>query len=191
MGRQNRGPAAAQANREALMGSARRLLAVEGLDVPFSAIARDAGVSQGVLYRHFPSPTDLALAVFEENMARIEQSLRRAASDAEALDAVWTELVTLTVTDVAFVETAIRSTDDPRFRVLAHQVRALIDPLLERHPLLIEGERGADTETLLFGLRAIYGLVATREHGDPSVWVDIDHLLRRLGLPPVPSRPQT
>ncbi len=37
-----------------------------------SAIARAAGVGQGVLYRHFPTRESIALAAFDENIAEIE-----------------------------------------------------------------------------------------------------------------------
>src|SRR5699024_3386106 len=63
--RSTRGPAVAAENRAALLDAAKRLFAARGFDVPLSAIAREAGVGQGVLYRHFPTRLELAFAVFE------------------------------------------------------------------------------------------------------------------------------
>ena len=68
----NRGPAAAAENRHAVLAAARELFAERGYEVPMQAIAKRAGVGQGVLYRHFPKRLDLALAVFEENFVRLE-----------------------------------------------------------------------------------------------------------------------
>ncbi|HQV92079.1 MAG TPA: helix-turn-helix domain-containing protein, partial [Phycicoccus sp.] len=68
----NRGPAAGPANRAALIAAARQLMAEQGVQVPLSRIAQEAGVGQGVLYRHFPTRLSLALAVFEDNFTELE-----------------------------------------------------------------------------------------------------------------------
>jgi len=69
---QNRGPAAAAANRAALLAAAREVFAESGLRAPLNAVARRAGVGQGSLYRHFPDRVALAMAVFEENVDELE-----------------------------------------------------------------------------------------------------------------------
>ncbi|MFJ8403401.1 TetR/AcrR family transcriptional regulator [Streptomyces microflavus] len=74
----NDGPKAAARNRAALVTAARETFAERGLEAPLSAIARRAGVGQGVLYRHFPDRVALVSAVLEENVRQIEQ-----AADAE------------------------------------------------------------------------------------------------------------
>ncbi|MFF3373583.1 TetR/AcrR family transcriptional regulator [Streptomyces sp. NPDC002680] len=68
------GSKAAARNRAALIAAAREIYAQEGLDAPLSAIARQAGVGQGVLYRHFPNRDAVAGAVLEENVRQIEQA---------------------------------------------------------------------------------------------------------------------
>ncbi|MFJ4838687.1 TetR/AcrR family transcriptional regulator [Streptomyces sp. NPDC088746] len=70
----NGGPKAAARNRAALVAAAREIYAAQGLDAPLSAIARRAGVGQGVLYRHFPDRDAVATAVLEENVRQIEQA---------------------------------------------------------------------------------------------------------------------
>ncbi|MFD0020663.1 TetR family transcriptional regulator [Streptomyces sp. NPDC058382] len=70
----NDGPKAAARNRAALVTAAREVFAEEGLEAPLSAIARRAGVGQGVLYRHFPDRTAVATAVLEENVRQVEQA---------------------------------------------------------------------------------------------------------------------
>ncbi|MFJ7194964.1 MULTISPECIES: TetR/AcrR family transcriptional regulator [unclassified Streptomyces] len=78
----NDGPKAAARNRAALVTAAREIFAEHGLEAPLSAIARRAGVGQGVLYRHFPDRTAAVAAVLEENVRQIEQA-------AEAEDATF------------------------------------------------------------------------------------------------------
>ncbi|MEU0304015.1 helix-turn-helix domain-containing protein [Streptomyces sp. NPDC006175] len=70
----NGGPKAAARNRAALIVAAREIYAAQGLDAPLSAIARRAGVGQGVLYRHFPDRDAVATAVLEENVRQIEEA---------------------------------------------------------------------------------------------------------------------
>ncbi|MEV7422921.1 MULTISPECIES: helix-turn-helix domain-containing protein [unclassified Streptomyces] len=70
----NDGPKAAARNRAALVAAAREIYAQHGLDAPLSAIARRAGVGQGVLYRHFPDRDAVAAAVLEENVRQVEQA---------------------------------------------------------------------------------------------------------------------
>ncbi|MER5551819.1 helix-turn-helix domain-containing protein [Streptomyces sp. NPDC002793] len=70
----NHGPKAAARNRDALIVAAREIYAAHGLDAPLSAIARRAGVGQGVLYRHFPDRAAVAIAVLDENVRQVEQA---------------------------------------------------------------------------------------------------------------------
>ncbi|MBT2409918.1 TetR/AcrR family transcriptional regulator [Streptomyces sp. ISL-12] len=70
----NPGPKAAARNRAALIAAAREIYAEAGLNAPLSAIARRAGVGQGVLYRHFPDRAAVAAAVLEENVRQVEQA---------------------------------------------------------------------------------------------------------------------
>ena len=70
--RTNRGPSAALENRTALIAAARTIFATRGLDAPLSSVAKEAGVGQGSLYRHFPTRYSLALAVFQENADELE-----------------------------------------------------------------------------------------------------------------------
>lgn len=71
--RPNRGRAAGDRNRQALVAAARRVFAAGGLAAPLSAVARAAGVGQGSLYRHFPDRIDLAVAAFEHNVTELEE----------------------------------------------------------------------------------------------------------------------
>lgn len=46
-------------------------------DMSIDEIAARAGVAKGTLYQHFPSKSDLIFALFERNMAALEQVLAR------------------------------------------------------------------------------------------------------------------
>jgi AcrR family transcriptional regulator len=62
----------AQRNRERLLATAADLFAVRGLDVPFEEIARQAGVSIGTLYNHFPTREALLDAILPDRIRVLE-----------------------------------------------------------------------------------------------------------------------
>lgn len=150
----NRGPAAAAGNRAALLSSARRLFAEQGYHVPLSTIAREAGVGQAVLYRHFPTKQDIATATFEENLAGLES----AAGEAEAFAGLWREIVDQLSESVGFVEIAFNSGDPEQYDGFESRLRALLDgPLAEaRSAGTVDG---LDVDDLLLVLRMIVGAV--------------------------------
>jgi AcrR family transcriptional regulator len=51
-----------------LISSAQREFAARGVNASLEAIARDAGVAIGTLYRHFPTRLDLLMAAFEPRL---------------------------------------------------------------------------------------------------------------------------
>lgn len=58
----------AQRNIDLLIQTAAEVFADEGLDAPIRAIADKAGVGVGTLYRHFPTRSDLVVAVFRKEV---------------------------------------------------------------------------------------------------------------------------
>lgn len=73
----------AQRNREAILGAARELFA-DSADVPMYEVARRAGVGQATLYRNFPDRRDLAAALLDERLGRLEQLAAEHAEDPDA-----------------------------------------------------------------------------------------------------------
>src|SRR5438445_799062 len=63
---------------------AARELFAESADVPMYEVARRAGVGQATLYRNFPDRRDLAAALLDVKLARIEQLAREHADDPDA-----------------------------------------------------------------------------------------------------------
>ena len=67
----------AQAKRQSLVASARRLFAEHGPQVPLSSVAEDAGVGIGTLYRHFPTRSDLMYAIAEDLCGQAVDATRK------------------------------------------------------------------------------------------------------------------
>ncbi|MCG5215945.1 TetR/AcrR family transcriptional regulator [Streptosporangium sp. KLBMP 9127] len=61
----------ARRNRELLLETAVRAFTQHGLEVTLEAIAKEAGVGIGTLYRHFPTREALVEAVYRNELARL------------------------------------------------------------------------------------------------------------------------
>lgn len=61
-------------NHESILAVAARSLTRSG-EVSFNTIARQAGVGVGTVYRHFPTPESLILAVYEREVAHIVEAV--------------------------------------------------------------------------------------------------------------------
>jgi AcrR family transcriptional regulator len=61
----------AQRNRDRLLQVAARALSQDGPDVSLDAIAKEAGVGIGTLYRHFPTREALVEAAYRNELARL------------------------------------------------------------------------------------------------------------------------
>jgi AcrR family transcriptional regulator len=64
----------AQHNRERILEVAVRAFSREGPDVSLNAIAKEAGVGPGTLYRHFPTREALIDAAYRNELARLSDS---------------------------------------------------------------------------------------------------------------------
>ncbi len=68
-------------NREQLLGVATRVLASPGAETSMRAIAREAGVGIGTLYRHFPTRESLVEAVYRDQVVRLTNGARDLLAD--------------------------------------------------------------------------------------------------------------
>lgn len=83
VGKQERKPRSdVQRNRAALLEAAQRHFLEHGVGTSLEAVAKDAGVGPGTLYRHFPTREALLAAVLQTRSEELEQ--RR--SDIDRLD---------------------------------------------------------------------------------------------------------
>ncbi|MFE1958593.1 TetR/AcrR family transcriptional regulator [Streptomyces sp. NPDC059479] len=74
----------ARENRHRILDAARRLFATKGIDVPMSAIAREAGVGMATLYRRFPTRQELLTEVFADQFAQCAAIVEAALADPDA-----------------------------------------------------------------------------------------------------------
>lgn len=65
----------AQRNRDRLLDAAVRAFSQDGPEVTLDAIAKDAGVGIGTLYRHFPTREALIEAAYRNELARLCDSV--------------------------------------------------------------------------------------------------------------------
>ncbi|MDY0910217.1 helix-turn-helix domain-containing protein [Microbacterium sp. CFBP9034] len=161
--RANRGPAAAAGNRRALIAAAREVYADGGLNAPFSAVAKRAGVGQGSLYRHFADRTALAVAVFEDNIADLEDYI--AAPD-RTIDDLFDRVVEQAIVSAALIELVTADLRDPRVVPLGYRFQAVVSGLVERERAA--GRIGAhvETEDVVMAI----GMLGTElARADPSV----------------------
>ncbi|MEV4011462.1 helix-turn-helix domain-containing protein [Nonomuraea angiospora] len=78
----------AQRNYDRLLAAAAQVFAERGTDAPLDDVARRAGVGNATMYRHFPTRTDLLVAVYADEVAQLcarAQTLSAAESPARAL----------------------------------------------------------------------------------------------------------
>ncbi|MGV9550980.1 TetR/AcrR family transcriptional regulator [Streptomyces ardesiacus] len=79
--RQRATRADAARNREQLLEAATRVLASSGTEASMRAIAREAGVGIGTLYRHFPTRESLVEAVYRDQVVRLTSGARDLLAD--------------------------------------------------------------------------------------------------------------
>lgn len=160
----NRGPAAAPENRTAILEAARRLFAERGFLVPLSTIAKEAGVGQGVLYRHFPTRFELAFAVFEDNFVELDRAASTGGPD--AFGALWAVLLEQTVREAAFVEMVVEARRSQPAYDGDDRLRALIERTLPEARAAGRVPVGTQIEDVLLAWRMVFGVVATAESAD-------------------------
>lgn len=159
----NRGPSAGPANRRALIAAAREVFAAEGLQAPFNAVAKRAGVGQGSLYRHFPDRLALALAVFEENLDELEASV---APPAATLDDLLDALTEQAVVSTALIDLIWMNRDDERVAHLGERLERIAGVALDRGRAA--GRVGTQIETadVLLVVTMLAGLASRTDAAD-------------------------
>jgi AcrR family transcriptional regulator len=153
----NRGPAAGPANRRALIAAAREVFAADGLQAPFSAVARKAGVGQGSLYRHFPDRLSLAVAVFDENIDELEASV-------EPLDATLDDLldaiIEQAVVSTAFIDLIWQNQHDDRVTHLGDRLARIAGTVLAREHAAGRIGEHVETQDVLLAVTMLADLLA-------------------------------
>ena len=109
----------ARRNYERLVVAARAVFSREGGGASMEAVAREAGVGVGTLYRHFPRRIDLVEAVYRTDVDELIGAAERAVRDLEPWPAV-----------VAFLEAFVRYAQGKR--TFLNELREAF----EKHPEL-------------------------------------------------------
>lgn len=114
----------ARRNHDRLVAAAREVFALHGGDASMEAIARQAGVGAGTLYRHFPKRIDLVEAVYRTDVDDLALAADKAVANLEP----WPALV-------AFLEAFLRYAAGKRtFLTELHEA-------FEKNPALRLGSR--------------------------------------------------
>lgn len=181
----NEGRKAAPRNRAALVAAAREIYAEHGLDAPLSAIARRAGVGQGVLYRHFPDRAAVATAVLEGNVQQVEQAAAAPDADLARVLGVLTWHLTESAAFISILHAdgaGSRSGTPSYALALSERVeRALRKHLPDGHRLAVAHD------DLMIAVAMVSGAVTgpTREQRERRAWA----AWRLLGVEVGPVRP--
>ena len=121
----------AERNRLLIMSAARELFAQRGLDASFEAVAREAGVGVGTLYRHFPNRQALIEALFADAVEEISRIVTEALAVPRAWDGLrhfMVEMLAVQSRDRGLRDVIMhaRKTADPRRDLMRAR---LIEPL--------------------------------------------------------------
>ena len=162
----NRGPSAGPENRRALIAAAREVFATEGLQAPFSAVAKRAGVGQGSLYRHFPDKLALAVAVFDENLDELEAFV---APPDVTLDDLLDAIIGQAVASTALIDLIWLNRRDERVTHLSDRLARIAETVLARERAA--GRIGAHVETadVLLAVTMLADLLARTDAADRPV----------------------
>ncbi|MGH3704609.1 MAG: TetR/AcrR family transcriptional regulator [Agromyces sp.] len=143
----NRGPSAGPGNRRAIIAAAREVFAADGLQGPFNAIAKKAGVGQGSLYRHFPDRFSLAVAVFDENIDELEAAVE---PESATLDDLLEAIIGQAVVSTALIDLIWQHQDDERVAHLGSRLADIVGAVVVRERAAGSiGEAVEDADVLL------------------------------------------
>ena len=127
----------ARRNRELLIEAARTVFSTQGAGAPMEAIAKQAGVGVGTLYRHFPNRLDLVEAVYESDVQELAATARRVVAELEpgaAVDAFFDAFVRYAQTKQALLgelQQSFEKHPDLRSRC-REQIESSFDMVIER-----------------------------------------------------------
>jgi AcrR family transcriptional regulator len=140
----------ARRNYELLVAAAREVFAREGGGASMEAIARQAGVGVGTLYRHFPKRIDVVEAVYRTDVDTLVRTAEEAVADLEPWPAV-----------VAFLEAFVRYAQGKR--TFLNELREAFDKNPELRMNMLERVEGS--MELVIGRAQDAGVIRTDVSG--------------------------
>lgn len=157
----------AKLRRDALIAAAAESFAERGYGVPLEEIAARAGVGRGTLYRNFRDREALALAIFEREVDRVEETVARQ----QGLRSTMIDLVlTGTRGTALFARIAADLVADTEnmaaFEALGGRLAHVLDPLAGRARAGGELRVEIDGEKLGLALRMVSGVFHDLHEGE-------------------------
>jgi len=155
-------------NRDLLVAAAKDVLGQGGPNASLEAVAKQAGVGIGTLYRHFPTREDLFHAVFSREVEQLVGALERLEGASDPVEALrgWLH------SNVAFVENkrgllgalSLVMTEESKqtYAEVFGRMTAAINRLLERAVAAGQIRDGVTADDLL---QTMYALCYAREPG--------------------------
>jgi AcrR family transcriptional regulator len=118
-------------NRAAILAAARALFEANGANVAFEDVSRAAGLSRTSLSRHFPDRADLIAALWESDVARIEELAATVGHQPTGVVVVLDHILGQQVDRVA-LHPLRNQVSGPQLAPLVERVRHAFEALLER-----------------------------------------------------------
>lgn len=117
---------------DALLGAAKDIFAVAGVNAPIRDIAAKAGLGVGTVYRHFPQRSDLIAAVFRREIDDCAQAAADLASEHEPFEALrrWMQRFSAFFATKRGLAGALHS-GEPAYAALPEHFDARLRPALE------------------------------------------------------------
>jgi AcrR family transcriptional regulator len=128
----------ARRNYERLLAAATEVFGERGADAPLDEVARRAGIGNATMYRHFPTRSDLLIAVYADEVAALcarGEALLEAGAPGEALFEWLRAFVAHVATKRQLAQTISGTEGRPRselFREWHESMHATADALAER-----------------------------------------------------------
>ncbi|HEX4033137.1 MAG TPA: TetR/AcrR family transcriptional regulator [Solirubrobacteraceae bacterium] len=162
-------------NRRALLEAAAEAFAAHGIDAPAAAIARQAGVAKGTLFRHFPTKRDLVAAILADRMLTLCELIEQIRSECEGGLAAVAELMTrgaaMLAADRSFFEAAMREGDgDEGLATARARLVASLDELVVTAQLVGELRDDVTGIDLAMLMMAATNTCAPALEREPQLW---------------------
>ncbi|MFC4337628.1 TetR/AcrR family transcriptional regulator [Salininema proteolyticum] len=171
-------------NQQALLAAASEMFVTSGVDAPIRTIAAKAGVGVGTIYRHFPSRSDLVVAVYRHQVEECAAAGPKLLSEADSPFAALRQWIGL-FTDFLVTKHGLAnamSSDNSDFAALHAYFLDRLEPVCAR--LLKASEKAGEIETgtKAYELMRGIGNLCIGDDTDPRYDADrmVDLLLRGL-----------
>ncbi|NDW03403.1 TetR/AcrR family transcriptional regulator [Jiella pacifica] len=151
----------ARRNREKIMAIAAETFATAGVDASLEAMAREAGIGIGTLYRHFPTREALIEAVYcreVEGLAAAAEELRRTRTPDEAL-AEWMQRFVHYIATKRGMRDSLKlllESNSPLFAATSGKVPLALRGLIGDAVAAGAIRRDADADDVLHALSSLY-----------------------------------